>query len=63
MSSSDSAAAHQPTEVSEKSKGKAIEQSEHMQDTGMDDSESSGEDSGAEEVIYTQNVDPCKHAS
>jgi len=49
MSSNDSAAAQQPTEVSEKSKGKSVEQHD-AGNMSMDDEESSGEESGAEEV-------------
>lgn len=56
MSSSDSAAAQQPTEVSEKARGKSVAQPE-TGDMSMDEEESSGEESGAEEVCPAQAKD------
>jgi len=56
MSSNDSAAAQQPIEVSEKAKGKSVAQPETA-DMSMDEEESSGEESGAEEVRSAQAKD------
>lgn len=52
MSADDSSAAQQPTQtqISEKSKGKQAEQNEPADMEMDDDEESSGEESGAEEV-------------
>lgn len=55
MSANESSAAQQPTEVTEKSKGKSVEQHE-AGEMSMDDDESSGEDSGAEEVSVAQRI-------
>lgn len=49
MSAENTGAAQQPSEFSEKSKGKQVEQSEPA-DMSMDDDEDSGEESGAEDV-------------
>jgi len=53
MSSNDSAGAQQPTEISDKIKGKSVEQP-GTADMSMDEEESSGEESGAEEVSMAQ---------
>lgn len=51
MSANESAAPQQPAEISEKSKGKSVEQHEGGDDSMMDEEEeSSGEESGQEEV-------------
>lgn len=54
MSSNESAGAQQPTEISEKARGKTVEQS-GAADMSMDEEESSGEESGAEEVSMAGN--------
>jgi len=61
MSSNDAAAAQQPTETSEKSKGKSVAQPE-TGDMSMDE-ESSGEESGAEEVCPAQAQDLSMQAA
>lgn len=61
MSSNESAAAQQPTEISEKAKGKSVEQP-GAGDMSMDEEESSGEESGAEEVRLAQTRLCRKHA-
>ncbi len=64
MSSNESAAAQQPSETADMSKGKAVEQHEAGDMSMDDDDESSGEDSGVEEVrSIAQRRSEVKQAS
>lgn len=60
MSSNEAAQAQLGSEISEKGKGKSVEQS-HSGDMSMDEDESSGEESGPEEEVsnFTIHLDLC----